>query len=145
MECHKCGYEWDYKGVYYRNGKRVYPPSFERISKNPLSLQDAHKLGAYHVDNTARATYRVIPVEGRAYRLKRKIPMRDPFEYYQKDDKIIEFTRHRIDSPGELREITYKGIAARRKGRGKSRKKVRVNTNVFSKKNIMKQLRGYGI
>lgn len=24
-ECDKCGYEWDYHGVQWRNGKRVYP------------------------------------------------------------------------------------------------------------------------
>lgn len=118
-------YDVEVKQRMYVNGKKVYPESFKKMNKKPLTLYDAHDLGAYYIDNTAKATYRLVPAEGRPGRLPRHIPPRQAWETYQRDDRFIEYPTYRIDSPGELREITYQAHKSRRNMNKNIRRNIR--------------------
>jgi hypothetical protein len=68
--------------------------------------------------NTARASGKIVEVETRNRPIFNKsefkwVDVADQF--YKKQGIIIQKAAHRIGTPGELKEITYKGLAARRR------------------------------
>jgi hypothetical protein len=82
--------------------------NFEKINVNPLSRSDALNLGGFRADTTAVATFRVQEAKG---------GIKDTFtsykfntnKFYKKNEMFIEKNKYRIDSLGELGEITAKG------------------------------------
>jgi hypothetical protein len=104
------------KNKQYEHGKKVHPTSFNRVTKEPLTQQDAMALGADTVGRNAKATFKLEPSDKPPVRLTKHI---DPWSKVSNqfdikpDGRIIERTRFRINTPGELKEITYKGIEAR--------------------------------
>lgn len=86
--------------------------SFETIGK-ASELSKAIDLGVSKVSNTAAATFRIL-------RGNKLVTGFDPgSQFYSRNGLFIERSRSRISSVGELKEITFKGIASQRK-RGKN-------------------------
>ena len=88
---------------------------FEKIKIHALSKKDAYSLGAYLVDQSAAASFKIKPISVKAKPLKLDI---DPWsfnknKFYTKGNIYIEKTAHRIDTQGELEGITAQGILTR--------------------------------
>ena len=122
------------------DGKRIRDTEWVRQGK-PLSNYNALSLGGHIVDNNAKASFRLIPVETKSHKLPRNVKgwVSRMDEFYMKPDGVfVERTSSRIDSPGELREITYRGNAARRRNKkstsvGSSSREIRMADNLFKK------------
>lgn len=85
---------------------------FQKANIKPLSEQDAINFGAFKVQTTSQATFKIGKTTeqiGGIFTTPANLQ-----DFYKKDDLFIEKKERRIKSPGELREITYKGIATRR-------------------------------
>lgn len=96
-------------------GKRFYvlvrrKGKFFRISPKPLIEREAIQFGAFKVGTTAAATFKLEPTEEQpGMRFTGKGFLKD---FYRKGSLWIEKRGRRISTPGELREITFKGLAA---------------------------------
>lgn len=105
-----------------KGGKRFF-----KANKTPLGKRQANALGAFIVDNSSAATFRTSRISKkkkindiRKINLKKfRRPKRN-----KKSNLKIEKNRFRIDSRGELRGITAKGLIALRQ-RKKSKKRRR--------------------
>jgi len=98
------------------NGKRIRGTEWEKINRHPLSEFDAKSLGSHRTDNTAKRTFKIVKTEGEPRKLRKKVTPWDMqmLEYNQRGkNKYVEDVMFAIDSPGELDEITERGIAAR--------------------------------
>ena len=97
---------------------------FEQANKVPLSWLDAHGLGAYVVDNTPAATFRVSKTQGKPKKSKINFPNYNEaahkfYRDYRGKNQFIERSFNRIDTAGELQGITMQGLLAiSRKRRG---------------------------
>jgi len=94
-----------FKGKKFKEGK------FIKVNKKPLSLRNAQALMAMALDNSAAASGRVVPVDAMAQEPRINLI---PFEslqhkFYKKGDVFIEKTKHRIDTPGEVKGISALG------------------------------------
>ena len=99
----------------YRNGKRIDDRTYHPRS-GPLSFDDAMSLGVNIVSSTEKASFELEESNEKPRRLGRHVEhwTSKIAEYNQtKENRWVEDSRHRIDSPGELREITMNGIQAR--------------------------------
>lgn len=106
------------RGRQYVDGRRVGDSKYRKASK-PLSYDDALSYGMDVVDKSAKASFILIPSGEKAKRLSKDVAhwSENIGDFTQnKKGAWVELPRHRIDSPGELREITMRGIAARRRG-----------------------------
>lgn len=110
----------------YRSGKRIRPDSYEIELGSQYSYYDAKAVGANYVDSNEKASFIVVPVEGKPRKRPKSISswINQMNEFYDNPKgQTIERISSRIDSQGELEAITYKGIEARRRGS----KKIRVS------------------
>jgi len=99
----------------YKDGKRIRGTVWVKVNKKPLYRNDAINVASGIVDNTAKASFKVTKAKGKP--VKRKTKKYNANEYNQRGNYFVELPEFRIDSKGELREITQRGIAAnRRKG-----------------------------
>lgn len=91
---------------------------FKRVNPVPLSQADAINYGARRVGTTASATFK-LQKTGEAVKdtTSTKGNIRD---FYRKGNLFIEKRGRRIKSSGELREITYKGLASPKKKKRKN-------------------------
>jgi hypothetical protein len=94
-----------------------------KANKVPKNYAAAFNFGAEVVDNSAAATFKIKKSKGKA---KIKDDFLDPFlknkfrePKSKKKDKFIEKNTYRIDTAGELRGITAKGLLAQRVNRKK--------------------------
>ena len=91
----------------------------EFLKANPLSLSEeqAFNLGASRVAKTSSASFKVVPSGTEAIgRFDLKVD-KDQFRQSKRTPGVVvEKSRYRINTPGELREITFKGIATKRRG-----------------------------
>jgi len=108
------GYHVYVKKRHIVSGKTTGNKGYEQISRNPLNKKDALRLGANIVDTTPRATFLIKPTNKAAQPLRQNIPSWETQrkKFYKKNNRYIEKTKHRIDSPGELQGITVKGLEA---------------------------------
>lgn len=88
---------------YVRREGKFYP-----LSRIPLSKSAALGLGGKIVDTTAAATFYIREVTAQDVadlggNLKKP-------QFYRKGNKYIEYSKYRINTAGELKDITYKGI-----------------------------------
>lgn len=83
---------------------------FKQANIKPLSKADAINFGAFRVQNTSQATFKILEANGQAQDVF-KIPA-NLKDFYKKDELFIEKRGRRISSFGELQEITFKGIQA---------------------------------
>jgi hypothetical protein len=91
---------------------------YEIKNRVPMTKESAYSTLATMLKNTARASGKIVEVETRNRPIFNKsefkwVDVADQF--YKKQGIIIQKAAHRIGTPGELKEITYKGLAARRR------------------------------
>lgn len=115
------GIEEDAYDVYVKNrqyvhGEKKYPTTYRKVSDRPLSDSDAHSLLASILGNTAKASGKIVSVDGEPHPLRKKVDdwWNVAYQYDERPDgRIVEKTQYRINTIGELNEITRKGIEAR--------------------------------
>lgn len=78
---------------------------FVKASPIPLTEKQAFEIGKSRVQNTAAATFRIVPLGNN----KVSSISFDTSKFYKKGNLYIEKNKERINTPGELREITKKG------------------------------------
>lgn len=84
---------------------------FQQVNVGSLSYTEAKAFGANVVQNTAAATFKVTPGGAVSGSYSGFGSFAD---FYKKGEQFIQKRSKRIGTVGEKREITYKGIAARR-------------------------------
>jgi hypothetical protein len=90
---------------------------FRQVNQKPLNKSDAINYGAYRVGTSASATFKLEKTSGKPVSFN--APKGNIQDFYTKKGSYIEKRGRRIKSLGELKEITYKGIAVNR-AKGKS-------------------------
>jgi hypothetical protein len=109
------------------DGERIRGTEWEKANPHPLTRYDALSLGSTIIDNTAKASFKIKQTTGKPKSLRRKVTSWGmvQHEYSEKrPNYLVEESLFRIDSPGELKEITMRGIEAnRRKGKTSSKKR----------------------
>ena len=118
MQSGEPAYDVQVKGRVYSHGKRIAKDNYHNITKHPLSYVDALAFGADVISKNEKASFRVVPAEGKPHKLIRDIPsfFEVAHQYNQKDkNTFTEKAEFRINSPGELMAITMKGIQANRR------------------------------
>jgi len=92
--------------------------------EKPLSKMDAMAYGAHLTEHSAKASFRLIPSDRKPQRLSSRIPswllMGD--QYYNRDNLFVEYSTHRINTPGEINQISRLGWNAPRKKKRRSRR-----------------------
>lgn len=105
----------------FKDGKRIRGREKVRVTKHPYRKSDAAAVVSHKVDNSAKRTIILEKTTGKPHKRPKNVKpwFMQRFEYDMKNEnKYVEINRHAIDSPGEIQEITMKGIQAR-KSRGK--------------------------
>ena len=88
---------------------------FGIVTPKPLSKQEALSFGAFKVGTTAAATFKLIETDKEATgKFTTKYLSNLYNQFYEKEGKFIEKRKFRISTIGELREITFKGLAAQK-------------------------------
>jgi len=88
---------------------------FRRQTKQPLMRDTAAAFGAFLADESAARTYRVVPAKKAPIKKSPREFGSRQFKFYPKKnarDTFVERSSFAIDSPGEKRQITRKGLAA---------------------------------
>lgn len=80
---------------------------FKRVNQNPLPKNQAFNFGSYKTETTSAATFKVTP-SNRAGLKFYNGPSGSPGNFYRKGNVFIEKRNRRINTFGELREITFK-------------------------------------
>lgn len=96
----------------YIAGKRVHSGTPYPLSSKAYAREDALAVGAHKIGNTAKATFFLHPVSKKPSRRPRSVkPWHEVMlQYDEKDEgRFVELSRFRIDSPGEIREISMRG------------------------------------
>ena len=110
------GYDVFVKKRQWVDGRRVRGTEWEKLNKHALNEFDAKSLGSHKTDNTAKRTFKLVETDEQPRPLRKKVTPWDMqmLEYNRRGkDKYVEDVMFAIDSPGELDEITERGIAAR--------------------------------
>ncbi len=101
--------------VFWVFGKRR--GRFFKLSYKPLPKKQALSLGGKWAAETAGATFKLKPSKQFVKRRKKMSNEWDKIkkQFYRKGKRTyVEKTRFRIDAPGELEEITYKGLLTKK-------------------------------
>jgi hypothetical protein len=134
------GYIVRVKPRIYKHGKRIRKDTTYPVS-NSLRYMDALSLGADIVGKSEKATFIIEPTTKKPKKLRKKVTpfMNVAHQFDVEGNKYVEKSKHRIDSKGELINITYRGIKARKQGKGnKKTKNKKVDVNI---KNIWKKMK----
>ena len=121
----------------YVHGKRRYRERFTRINRNPLTEQDAMSLMGTALNESAAATGYIKPTQGKPKRLPFRVDSWNSLEhmfYQNKDNRFVENTEFRINTPGEIRGISAKGWMSQKQ---RSRSKTKTGRRVHRKSNDM--------
>ena len=102
------------------------PGQFKLTSKLVLTRPQALAVGQAHVEPTAKRTFKLLPAKGNIGLFKGRKFKQEQFT--KKGRVFTEKSRFAINTPGELRAITGKGLAARRLSTKRKRKVVRKKT-----------------
>lgn len=105
------------RGRQYAHGERIAPGTFHKALNKPLTFNDAMSLGVHITGTSEKATFKLTPSNEKPRSLGRKLPSWEDkiYQYDSKNNNIwVERSAFRIDSPGEIRSITMKGIEANR-------------------------------
>ena len=104
--------------IFKQGMKKGFIPFIKRrgrflpVGRQAMTFEAALGAGAQEAEHTAAATFKLVPVS--ASSVISGGPRFNPGHFYQKKGAFIEKTIHRINTPGELQQITKKGIAASR-------------------------------
>jgi len=111
------GYHVMVKDRMYVSGKKKHSERFFKLNKRPLSRSDAMSLGGSAVNESAAATFYIKPANKKA--VSPRVPVTSwnmlSDMFYKRNDRFIERTSFRINTPGEIREISARGWYADRK------------------------------
>ena len=113
-----------------RRGFNVFVKSkgeFKKVNTKTLTKEDALGLGTYKVGTSASASFKLVESGRVTGTNKARGNIKD---FYKKKDTYIEKRGRRIKSFGELKEITFKGIASN-KGKKKGKKKKGIFGGLF--------------
>ena len=121
------GYGIKIKERYIYSGKKRKPETFTLVKHHPLSYQDAHRLAGTLVDQSSARSFKIVQVPGKPKPLKLDV---DPWsilsmKFYKKGDTFIESTDYAIDTSGELRDITWRGIYANMKRQSRQPQRIK--------------------
>lgn len=108
----------------YANGRRIRGRQEMKINDNALNLLDAKSLGSNLTDKSAKRTFIIKPSDSKPHKLNKRVQSWDDcwFEYSDKGNgRFVETNKYAIDSPGEIEEITMRGIDARRNRKNPSK------------------------
>lgn len=86
---------------------------FNKINNKPVNLQQAIKLGAEKVERTSSASFKVTP-QGKNSLFPGIITTKIPPGFYAKKGIFIEKPSKRINTLGEIQQISFKGITSKR-------------------------------
>lgn len=139
MGVSKTGYDVLVRDRHIVHGRETGGKRFIRLNKRPLLKREALALGGAATDNSAAATFKIVPSTGKRGRKvggvgfpvggfnQRKFSSRG-------DDRFIEKTAHRIDTRGEVRGISAKGWMANQMKRYKKQMKrgLRGNGRIYA-------------
>jgi hypothetical protein len=101
----------------YVDGKRVNAGKPYPLSSKAYAEDDAKAVGHHKVGNTAKATFFLKPVDKQPSKRPRGVESwyNVISQYDKKDDgRFVELSRFRINSPGEIREISMRGWSSRK-------------------------------
>ena len=88
-----------------------------KVTQEPVSREVADRVGRYYVDETTSASYKVMPSSKPASLSQGNVP-NVPASQFRSAKRLSGFTveknKFRIDSPGEKKGITAKGLRAMR-------------------------------
>lgn len=91
---------------------------FKRVTRNPLTRSDAMSLGAEITDTGSAVSFRLRRAKEKPSKLSK--PVKDytqrSYKFTKKNDVFIEKPSYRMDTPGELQEVSALGQQARRTG-----------------------------
>ena len=96
---------------------------YHKATKKPLSYFDALALGAKLVGNRAKASFKLEKTTGKPSKLPKGVDSWSDvlMQYDNKgDDRFVELSKFRINTPGEIREISKRGWTSPKK-RGRRR------------------------
>jgi len=89
---------------------------FAKANRQPLTEQDAMSLGGDITDNTSAVSFRLKKVKGTPTRLDR--PLQEfrtrSYKFTKKGETYIEKPEYRMDTPGELQQVSALGQQERR-------------------------------
>jgi hypothetical protein len=108
----------------YMNGKRIRGRVWVSVDDKVYRRNDALAVASHKVDNTAKRSIRLVEAKGKPS--KKPSHVRgwglQQFEYNQRSENVfVEKNMFAIDSPGEIKEITMRGINARRNNKSRRR------------------------
>ena len=91
--------------------KIVKPTKFKKVNVHSLTKRDALSLGATIADESAAISFKIKPTDKKP---KKSLLPTKSFEsighkFRKKGDVYIEKTKYRIDTPGEIKEISARG------------------------------------
>jgi len=104
------GYQVFVRGKGKKTKKGFKSGEFIQATKGVLSRKEALAFGQSLVAGTAKRTFRLVPTVGKRAKVKR-IPKFRPEMFRVKGRTFVEKSRFALDTSGEKREITAKGIA----------------------------------
>ncbi len=110
------GYQVLVRGKGKKIGRRWAAGAFTPVSIGVLPKAQALALGQAIPAGTAKRSFKLVPAFG-VPAPATKLPAFRPEMFYQKGRTFIEKTRFAIDLPGEFKEITQKGLAAKKQKR----------------------------
>jgi len=150
------GYNVEVRGRHHFKGKKRMEGQFIKLSKRSISYENALSLGGAAVDSSAAATFKIVPTGSPA---KNPIFKLAPFgniqhKFYMKENKeIIEKRSFRMDTEGEIKNISALGWYAERiakkkavavyKEKAKERRKVR-DRDIFDMDIVFKEQKKEG-
>lgn len=100
------------RGKGTKAGGKWKPGKLEAISQFVLPKEQALALGQSKVISAAKRTFKLVPAIGTLGEYKGQ--QFKPEMFYRRGRKYTERTKYAIDTPGELLEITYKGISKKK-------------------------------
>lgn len=102
------------EGSFYPMLKEKQNLPYKRVNDGPFTREGALRYGGHYTGNSAKASFRLEPTQDKPKPLPAGIEKfrRNEYYYNKKKDTFVEKKKYRINSPGEIAEITAKGLEA---------------------------------
>jgi hypothetical protein len=99
-------------------GKIRKQTKFFKANKQPLNYTDALSLGGDITDNTSAVSFRLKKTKGEPMKLDRRVTDfgQRSYKFRKQGETFIEKPEYRMDTPGELQQVSALGQEARRTG-----------------------------
>ena len=129
------GYNVYIKERHYFKGKKKKPTTWFKASQHPLTKEQALALGATAVNETAAASFKIVPTEGKPKKLGFGVDSWGNLSgnFYMKGNTFIERTPYRINTSGEIKGISALGWLASRQKPYQSPTKIRYTPTTNAK------------